>query len=76
MIKKKRQMENFCKLPTNGDCNRLITLASHRIFTDIDEEIYNDYNTDEPSPIDEEPEYDTEEELYLLYCHTILKKMN
>lgn len=46
---------------------------------DDDDEEYDDYNTDGPSPVDEEPVYDTrkrEEELYLLYRNTILQRMN
>lgn len=46
---------------------------------DDDDEEYDDYNTDDPSPVEEEPVYDTcptTERLYILYRNTILQKMN
>lgn len=46
---------------------------------DDDDEEYDDYNTDGPSPIDEEPVFDnykSEQELYLLYRNAILRNMN
>lgn len=46
---------------------------------DDDDEEYDDYNTDDPSPIDEEPVFDnykSEHELYLLYRNAILRNMN
>lgn len=61
----------FAYTKSNGEA---CTLADP--YTDIDEEDYDDYNTDEPTPIDEEPDYDTDEEPYLLHSDTILKKMN
>ena len=45
-------------------------------YTDEEDEIYEDYNSDDPSPIDEEPEYDTDEELYLLYRRAVLLQLN
>lgn len=45
-------------------------------YIEIEGEEYDDYNTDGNSPIDEEPEYDVEEELYLLYRNNVLKKIN
>ena len=53
---------------------RTCTLADP--YIDTDEEEYDDYNTDDPTPIDEEPDYDTDEEFYLLYRNNILIKMN
>ena len=57
---------------------RPIALASQ--YIDNYEEEYDDYNNDGDTPIDEEPEYDTDDEeedvLYLLYRDTILKKIN
>lgn len=46
---------------------------------DDDDEEYDDYNTDDPSPVDEEPVYDTaagEERLYRLYREAILQTLN
>lgn len=55
-------------------------LEDKRILSyDDDDEEYNDYNTDAPSPVDEEPVYDTckrTEELYILYRNTVLRNMN
>ena len=57
---------------------RPIALASP--YIDNYEEEYDDYNNNGDTPIDEEPEYDTDDEeedvLYLLYRDTILKKIN
>lgn len=53
--------------------------AQKKLSYDDDDEEYDDYNTDEPSPIDEEPVYDTcnrVEKLYRLYRKAILQTMN
>lgn len=49
------------------------------LFYDDDDEEYDDYNTDDSSPVDEEPIHDTrgrEEYLYHLYRNAILRNMN
>ena len=54
--------------------------SARKMFTyDDDDEEYDDYNTDEPSPIDEEPVFDnyiSEHELYLLYRNAVLQNLN
>lgn len=54
--------------------------SARKMFTyDDDDEEYDDYNTDEPSPIDEEPvldNYISEHELYLLYRNAVLQNLN
>lgn len=74
---KKRLILKFFTLYT-PTCSNPITLATP--YTDDDTEEYDDYNSDGDTPIDEEPEYDTDDEeengLYLLYRDTILKKIN
>lgn len=53
--------------------------ARKMLAYDDDDEEYDDYNTDDPSPIDEEPVYDnytSEQELYLLYRNAVLRNMN
>ena len=54
--------------------------SARNMFTyDDDDEEYDDYNTDEPSPIDEEPVFDkyiSEHELYLLYRNAVLQNLN
>lgn len=73
---RKRLILKFFTLYT-PTCSNPITLATP--YTDDPEE-YDDYNNDGDTPIDEEPEYDTDDEeedvLYLLYRDTILKKIN
>lgn len=41
-----------------------------------DDTIYEDYNTDPPSPVDEEPEYESDEELYIKSRHGTPLQLN
>ncbi len=45
-------------------------------YIDEEEDIYEDYNTDDPSPVDEEPIHESDEELYLLYRRVIRRRLN
>ncbi|MBQ8269688.1 MAG: hypothetical protein IJZ22_00590 [Bacteroidaceae bacterium] len=45
-------------------------------YTDEEDEMYEDYNTDDPSPVDEEPVHESDEELYLLYRRAIRHRFN
>ncbi len=49
----------------------------HSLPREDDEDyIYEDYDTDSPSPVDEEPEYDSDEEYYLHKSSNILRQQN
>lgn len=64
---------------SDSERRRIAKLRNEIIGFIEEEEEYDDYNTDEPSPIDEEPVYDTckrTEELYILYRNAILRNMN
>ena len=73
-----RTVEKFIELlsaPVDTGKKRIRRFISPS-YPDEEDEMYEDYN-DDPSPVEEEPDYyDTDEELYLLYRRTLLRHLN
>ncbi len=65
-------LDNYSRIKKNGLC----AFAALSVDEGRDDEMYEDYNTDGPSPVDEEPVHESDEELYLLYRHTVHRWLN
>lgn len=74
-----RTVEKFIELlsaPVDTGKKRIRHFISPS-YPDEEDEMYEDYNDDDPSPVEEEPDYyDTDEELYLIYRRTLLRHLN
>jgi hypothetical protein len=68
-------LENYSKIRSRF-IDRLYSATPDDNTVYDDDYVYEDYNTDAPSPIDEEPEYDSDEEIYLKSCPRAQQQQN
>lgn len=65
-------LDNYSRIRENGLC----AFATLSVDDETDDEMYEDYNTDWPSPVDEEPVHESDEEQYLLYRRAVRRWLN